>query len=146
MQNGEGNRQSSQTNARISGIGLQELSRLLASASSSFGRTRLMQARAAEEDDNDPDYIDSDDDDDDQDGPYYRGHRKPRLWFKPHTEPQEAGTRLLMGGEFGRVGDRIGSRRGNVNIAKVMRDRASQARPSIYKEDMANVSDLSISL
>ena len=127
MQNGEGN--PGQVGLRLS----QELSRLLASSSSSFGPSRLTQTR--EDDDDDEGYVDDED-------TYYRSHRKHTLWFKPHTEPQEAGTQLLMGGEFGRVGNRIGSMRKNTNISKLIRDRASQARPSIYKEDIANVSDL----
>ena len=109
----------------------QELIRLLANSSTSLGQSRLIQTR---EGDSDEDYVD--------DEAYYRGERKHIQWFKPHTEPQEAGTQLLMGGEYGRVRDRIRSLRRNVNIAKLLRDRASQARPSIYKEDTANVSDL----
>ncbi|KAJ7157164.1 WD40 repeat-like protein [Mycena filopes] len=79
----------------------------------------------------------AEEDDDEDEDEYYRAFRNTghSLYFKEVTEPQEAGVQLLHSGDFGRVGNKIKSRRGDLNIAKVLRSRASQARPKFYKED-----------
>ncbi|KAJ7664937.1 WD40-repeat-containing domain protein [Mycena rosella] len=71
---------------------------------------------------------------------YYRAFRNTNhaQYFQAVTEPQEAGARLLHGGDFGRVANKMKSRRSSLNIAKQLRSRASQARPRFYKEDYAS--------
>ncbi|KAJ7757545.1 WD40 repeat-like protein [Mycena metata] len=84
-----------------------------------------------------PEEAEEDEDDDDEEDQYHRAFRNTNhtLYFKEVTEPQEAGVKLLHSGDFGRVGNKIKSRRGDLNITKVLRSRASQARPKFYKED-----------
>ncbi|KAJ7110375.1 WD40 repeat-like protein [Mycena crocata] len=79
-------------------------------------------------------------DDDDDDEQYYRSFRntKHKEYFREVTEPQEVGLKLLHSGDFGRVGNKIKSRRNDLNIAKLLRSRASQARPRVYKEDFTS--------
>ncbi|KAI0275309.1 WD40-repeat-containing domain protein [Gloeopeniophorella convolvens] len=68
-----------------------------------------------------------DDDDDDNDFSYYRRRRvKTPKWFPAVKEPQEAGMRLLMSGEFGRV--RSESRRQGQNVSITKAILASQSR------------------
>ncbi|KAJ6601263.1 WD40 repeat-like protein [Mycena vulgaris] len=68
---------------------------------------------------------------------YYRAFRNTNhaQYFQKVTEPQEAGLRLLHSGDFGRVANKVKSRRSDLNVAKQLRNRASQARPKFYKED-----------
>ncbi|KAJ6486064.1 WD40-repeat-containing domain protein [Mycena vitilis] len=81
----------------------------------------------------------NDDAEDDGEQEYYNGFRNSASrYFREVTEPQEPGVRLLHSGDFGRVGNKIKSRRGDSNIAKFLRNRASQARPKLYKEDYAS--------
>ncbi|KAJ7837378.1 hypothetical protein B0H14DRAFT_1100582 [Mycena olivaceomarginata] len=79
----------------------------------------------------------AEEDDDDEEDEYYRAFRNSghSLYFRKVTEPQEPGVQLIHSGEFGRVGPKIKSRRKDLNIAKQLRSRASQARPRFYKED-----------
>ncbi|KAJ7455934.1 WD40-repeat-containing domain protein [Mycena galericulata] len=71
---------------------------------------------------------------------YYRAfrHTNHSKYFREVTEPQEAGLRLLHSGDFGRVANKIKSRRNDLNISKTLRSRASQPRPRVYKEDYAS--------
>jgi WD repeat-containing protein 23 len=122
----------------MSGISFQELTRLLGGAAATFGH--ISAPNTVENDDSDPDYIDEEDDDDDLGSYYGRYQRTNHQWFPAITEPQEAGLNLLMSGEFGRVGQRLGSRRSNMDVARLLRDRGTKTRPSNYKEDIASVS------
>ncbi|KAF8528109.1 WD40-repeat-containing domain protein [Hysterangium stoloniferum] len=71
---------------------------------------------------------------------YYllRGRRRParpRTWFKPVTEPQEAGVRLLHSGEFGRL-----KAKEKRNIRHILRERESGLKSrgrGLAKEDLA---------
>ncbi|KAJ7070505.1 WD40-repeat-containing domain protein [Mycena amicta] len=88
-----------------------------------------------------PDPADEEEEDDDEDDGDEREYRRAlrqsshKAYFKEVKEPQEAGVRLLHSGDFGRVGPKIRSRGNNLNIAKTLRSRASQARPRFYRED-----------
>ncbi|KAJ7069044.1 WD40 repeat-like protein [Mycena belliarum] len=79
------------------------------------------------------------DDDDDGEDEYYRAfrHNNHSQYFPEVTEPQEAGVKLLQGGDFGRVANKIKSR-SSLNVARQLRSRASQRRPRFYKEDYAS--------
>lgn len=83
----------------------------------------------------------ADEEDDDEEDEYYRAFRNSghSLYFRKVTEPQEPGVQLIHSGEFGRVGPKIKSRRKDLNIAKQLRSRASQARPRFCKEDYTSV-------
>jgi len=105
-------------------------------------------SRRSGEDDNDPNiedgerggqYNDEDEDEDDL-GPSYWGrpHARTPKWFPPVTTPQEAGLKLLMGGEFGRVGVETQSWKGSADISKAILSRRSKLRQT-PKQDIANV-------
>ncbi|VDC08021.1 unnamed protein product [Peniophora sp. CBMAI 1063] len=68
-----------------------------------------------------------------------RANRRPMRempsFTKPHAEPQEAGVRLLMGGEFGRVRVRHDMRSQRHNVARQLLSRRSQLRP-VPKQDI----------
>jgi WD repeat-containing protein 23 len=55
----------------------------------------------------------------------------------PVGKPQEAGSHLLMSGEFGRIGKKTASRRENVNIARVLTNPPALFCPASYKEDIS---------
>ncbi|TFY79706.1 hypothetical protein EWM64_g4307 [Hericium alpestre] len=59
------------------------------------------------------------------------GSRRLPAWAGPTTEPQKAGMELLMGGEFGRVRNKINGR----NVAKILASRATKTR-KFYREDV----------
>ena len=63
-----------------------------------------------------------------------------KQWFTPHTEPQQAGSDLLLGGEFGRVSGKGISRHQRWNIAKMINDPHRQFRAAAYVEDISRVS------
>ena len=63
-----------------------------------------------------------------------------KQWFTPHTEPQPAGSHLLLGGEFGRVSGKGISRHRRLNIAKMINDPHRQFRAAAYVEDISRVS------
>jgi WD repeat-containing protein 23 len=85
---------------------------------------------------------DDDDDDDDDDEPDYGYWGRPPArtpkWFAPVTAPQEAGLKLLMGGEFGRIGVEARSRKGSANFSKAILSRRSKLRQT-PKQDITNV-------
>jgi hypothetical protein len=95
--------------------------------------------------DNEPGTPENDDDDDDDELAYgYWGRPRARTpkWFPPVTTPQEAGLKLLMGGEFGRVGVEARSWKGNTDISKVILSGRSRLRPT-SKQDIASVRTIS---
>lgn len=128
------------TRTRISTIGLHELTRLLASASGTFGAPGGN--GVADEDEDDEDYLDEGDDEEAWVG--RRGERRTHQYFPVVTEPQKAGMDLLMSGEFGRVKQRLGSGRNKVDLAKVLYSRGTKIGP-IYNEDSSSVSLVLIS-
>jgi hypothetical protein len=80
------------------------------------------------------------DDEDYEMGHSYWGRsfvRTPK-WFPPVTTPQEAGTKLLMGGEFGRIGVEARSRNGSANFSKAILSSRSKLR-QMPKQDITNV-------
>ena len=108
-------------------------------------------SRRGGEDDNDPNIedgeqggqIDDEDEDDNDLEPSYWGRppvRTPK-WFPLVTEPHEAGLKLLMGGEFGRVGVEARSWKGSSDISKAILSRRSKLRQT-PKQDIANVRSL----
>jgi len=77
--------------------------------------------------------------DDDIESNYWgRPHARTPIWFPPVTEPQEEGVRLLMGGEFGRIGVESQSRIGRGNIANAILSRRCKLRQT-PKQDISNV-------
>jgi WD repeat-containing protein 23 len=123
--------------ARISGIGFQELSRLLGGAAATFGQVPAQLTAENDDNEDDPDYIDEDEDGDDQEQGYY-GRTAPQ-WFPAVTEPQEAGVKLLMSGEFGRVRKGLESKGNKMSPARLLRDQATKARFSNHQEDITSV-------
>ena len=71
-------------------------------------------------------------------GYWGRPHARTPKWFPPVTTPQEPGLKLLMGGEFGRVGVGARSWIGNTDVSKVILSRRCRLRPT-PKQDIANV-------
>jgi hypothetical protein len=63
--------------------------------------------------------------------------RTPK-WVQPVTTPQEAGLKLLMGGEFGRVGVEARSRKGSANFSKAILSSRSKLRQT-PRQDITNV-------
>jgi WD repeat-containing protein 23 len=72
---------------------------------------------------------------------YYNSFRQAApQWFQEVTEPQKPGVELLKSGDFGRVADKLRSRRSDVNIAKFISKQSSRPTPVPYKENYASVS------
>jgi WD repeat-containing protein 23 len=124
MQAGGGTQRGGARVINLSGISLQELSRLLNSAHVPLEE----EEEVADEDDDEDEYNSS------------FQHASHHKWFQPVTEPQEAGVELINSGEFGRVANRERVRRHDVNIAKVLKNRNRRPVPSLFKEDHAHVS------
>lgn len=121
----------------------------------SMGSLRLLRmtgddfatSRRSGQDDNDPNiedgerggqYNDEGEDEDDMEPSYWgRPHARTPKWFPPVTTPQEAGLKLLMGGEFGRVGVETQSWKGSADISKAILSRRSKLRQT-PKQDIAN--------
>jgi len=93
------------------------------------------------------------DNDDEDDGDYGMGPMGylfwgPRITWSPRTRkfsrpmttytPQEAGGRLLMGGEFGRIGVEARSRKSSANFSKAILSSRSKLRQT-HKQDITNV-------
>jgi len=105
-------------------------------------------SRRSGEDDNDPNIEDGErggpnndegEYEDDLEPSYWgRPHARTPKWFPPVTTPQEAGLKLLMGGEFGRVGVETQSWKGIADISKAILSRRSKLRQT-PKQDIANV-------
>lgn len=117
---------------------LQDLTRLLGESSAIFGGALLDLEDSDESADEDPDYEEVEYEQADEDYAIRRLYQRPAQ-FSPVLQPQEAGLKLLMGGEFGRVGQRLASRRNNVNIAKLLLDRGTMPLPATCKEDITSV-------
>ena len=89
--------------------------------------------------------IQGDDDEDDEDyeveytGSYWgRPSATTPKWFPPVTTPQEAGTKLLMSGEFGRIGVEARSRKGSANFSKAILSSRSKLRQT-PRQDITSV-------
>ncbi|KAF8481816.1 WD40-repeat-containing domain protein [Russula ochroleuca] len=66
-----------------------------------------------------------------------RPFAKTPKWFPPVTAPQEAGLKLLMGGEFGRIGVDARSRSGSANFSRAILSSRSKLRQT-PKQDITN--------
>lgn len=120
----------------LSGVSLQDLSRIIGSArgGAQTGRYTFV-SNVGEEDD-------FEDDDDDEEGDYFGATPTyaREAWKGPKiTEPQQAGVELLNSGDFGRVANKTRARRNDANLAKLIFKRATELQPTSYKEDYANV-------
>ena len=91
-------------------------------------------------DDDDEDASD-DDDDDDRMGSYDVPRFVPP--FSPHDEPQEVGTELLKGGEFGSVAVKIRDRRNDRNISRSLRTRLDRPGAFHRRENITSVREIS---
>lgn len=122
---------------RTLGISLQDLSRLLNGRGGFRINTRPVTSLHNDGDDeDDPDY----EDDDDGEPDYYRSLRQaPKQWFPPVTEPSEAGVQLLNSGEYGRIANKIRKNRKERNLARSLTQRLYKPRPTLFKEEVANV-------
>lgn len=114
------------TSARLGGITLHDISRLLAQSSPQRGATIRNFGR-------------NDDDDEDDEDEYEPNYRAGNKWFPEVTEPQQAGVELLRSGDFGRVADKLRSRRSDINVAKLVYKRSMKPELVSYKEDYATV-------
>ncbi|KAI0003806.1 WD40-repeat-containing domain protein [Russula compacta] len=83
------------------------------------------------------DHNEDTDDDEIEYGYWGQPHAETPKWFPPVTEPQEPGLKLLMGGEFGRIGVQTRSRKGSASFAKAILSRRSKLRP-IPKQDITS--------
>ena len=95
---------------------------------------------SGDEDDSIPELRDNDEDEDYEMeySPWGRPLAQTPKWFSPVTVPQEAGLKLLMGGEFGRIGVEALSRKGCANISKAILSSRSKLRPT-PRQDITNV-------
>ncbi|KAI4528778.1 WD40 repeat-like protein [Schizophyllum commune Loenen D] len=88
----------------------------------------------------------NDDDDDDEytpdgrDEAYSISPRQSRdtPLFPPVTEPKEEGVKLLMSGEFGRVGNKMRARQNRFDLPTAITKQATAQRPVVFKEDYVN--------
>jgi DDB1- and CUL4-associated factor 11 len=76
--------------------------------------------------------IEDEEDEDEEDDYYAQPTISPKpSWTEPYKEPQEAGVRLLISGEYGRVGPKIKSRlHQRRNVSRMLEDRRMKLRPS----------------
>ena len=80
-----------------------------------------------------------DNDEDEMEYSYWgRPYAQTPKWFTPVTAPQEAGLKLLMSGEFGRIGVETRSRRGSANVSEAILSSRSKLRPT-PRQDITNV-------
>ena len=80
-----------------------------------------------------------DNDEDEMEYSYWgRPYAQTPKWFTPVTAPQEAGLKLLVGGEFGRIGVETRSRRGSANVSEAILSSRSKLRPT-PRQDITNV-------
>ena len=59
---------------------------------------------------------------------YFRRSQPPKARFKPATEPSDAGQRLLVGGEFGRIQPKLKSESEQRNVARLLLRRGQSTR------------------
>src|ERR1700761_9406821 len=95
------------------------------------------------DDDEDDDDEDEDDEEEEIQISWRRPHAKTPKWFPPVTTPQEAGKRLLVSGEFGRIGVETRSRNGGTSFAKAIVSRQIKIRQTPM-QDITNVSGVYI--
>lgn len=117
------------------------LQRLLSPGSFRLGRLQGDDNDSAVEDSGPgiQDNEDEDDEDYEMEHSYWgRSFVRTLKWFPPVTTPQEAGTKLLMGGEFGRIGVEARSRKGSANFSKAILSSRSKLR-QMPKQDITNV-------
>ncbi|KAG6380983.1 WD40-repeat-containing domain protein [Boletus reticuloceps] len=81
---------------------------------------------------------DEEDDHADDDDEYLTGSPWHRQWYPPHTEPQKTGVELLMGGEFGRVSDKLRSNKGSKNVSRLLLDRSRNPRGILSREELSS--------
>jgi len=62
-----------------------------------------------------------------------------RQWYPPHIEPQKRGVELLMSGEFGRVGNKLRSKKGSRDISRLLLDRSCKPRGTLSREELTSV-------
>jgi DDB1- and CUL4-associated factor 11 len=117
----------------LTGISLQDLSRLLSARSSQAGGIPTGRNHIADDED------EAEDDNDDVDEYSDSFRQAVHQWFPDITEPQKAGMELLTSGDFGRVAAKLRSRRSDVNVAKLIYKRSMRPKPVSYKEDYASV-------
>lgn len=88
--------------------------------------SRLRLVRVPEDND---DEDDDDEEEEEEQTMYWRQpHAKTPKWFTPVTTPQEAGKRLLVSGEFGRIGVETRFRNGGTSFAKAIASRQTKLR------------------
>ena len=109
----------------LSRLTFQDLSRLLSTDSGSSRNTQF----------NGDDEDEESDDENDEDNYQHTACQ----WFPEVTEPQKAGVELLTSGDFGRVADKMRSRRKDFNIAKLVHRRPTWPRHVECKEEYATV-------
>ena len=68
-----------------------------------------------------------------------------RQWYPPHTEPQKRGIELLTSGEFGRVGNKLRSRKCSRNISRLLLDRSCKPQGVLSREELSSVRSSSFS-
>ena len=129
-------------------VGDSETTRLQDNARSVEDRDLLVLDDDQDDDDDDDQDDDDDDDDDDEEEElqtsyWRRTHAKTPKWFQPVTTPQEAGKRLLMSGEFGRIGVETRSRNGGTSFARAIVSRQIKIRQTPM-QDITNVSGVYI--
>ncbi|KAG6919041.1 hypothetical protein DXG01_009751 [Tephrocybe rancida] len=115
-------------------ISLQDISRLL----NAVGRGNALRGLAALNDPDDDEQDEEDDEDGDDDYYYSFNAAATAPWKGPETtEPQQAGVELLNSGEFGRVGAKARIRRNDINLTKLILNRARRPHPISNKEEYA---------
>lgn len=78
------------------------------------------------------------DDEDTAEDDEFAYSRGPSNWFPEVTEPQEAGVKLMRGGEFGRLSSKTDPKNSVAYVSKLLRKRGTRLRP-LYKEDITSV-------
>ena len=96
--------------------------------------------------DNDEDEDEGEEDEDEEEmqlSYWHPPYAKTPKWFPPVTTPQEEGKRLLVSGEFGRIGFESRSRHGDSSFAKAILSRQTKLRQTPM-QDVTNVSRVHI--
>jgi len=89
--------------------------------------------------DDEDDEEDEEDEEEIQISYWRRPHAKTPKWFPPVTKPQGPGKRLLVSGEFGRIGVETRSRDGCPSFARAILSRQNKLRQTPM-QDVTNVS------
>lgn len=127
---------------------VHESARDLLYSSRQFRLVRVREDNVTDVEDRDLHALTRDDDEDDDEEEdeeeeqtiYWRQpHSKTPKWFPPVTTPQEAGKRLLVSGEFGRIGVETRFRNGGTSFAKAIASRQIKLRQTPM-QDVTNVS------